>query len=234
MKKLLCLPVLALAVLLMGAPNALADTATCSGTAAVPDSPDSLVVGDLDVTGVCKVKDGTRVEGNVKVLGPHGELRISLKEGEAVGVTILGDLQVEPGGSIVMFGGRISSVGGNVQLKGLGSPKVGSDNAVVGTKIGGDLQVEEGTTGTTLLSTNFLPNGTLQVFKNPAPISPAVFVAFNCITNGNLQVFENTALSGGPAVMVVFNQITNGDLQFKENYGLVASFMNGNKECDGS
>ena len=198
MKKLLCLPVLALAVLLMGAPNALADTATCPG---VPASP---VVGDLEVTGPCFLPSPFKVTGNVKVF-KDGRLTIFSFSGKGQGVTILGDLQVEPGGNIVMFGfpdddgNLVNVVRGNVQIKGPGK----LPNAVIGTIIGGDLQVEEGTAFTDL-SSNELLNGNLQVFKNTVPwVGPAVNIIGNKIMNGDLQCKEND----GP-VFCAFNEVS--------------------------
>ena len=155
--------------------------ATCKGAMSFAS-----VGGNLDVPkgAACTLTDSV-VSGNVSVEGTF----------TGNGVTISGNLQAQGGGTVSLqpdSSGEPSIVGGDAQIQNT----AGGTNIICGSRINGNLQVQNntspsliGTTGACTVGNTIA--GNLQVHNNAAKVTVSANTA-----NGNIRVNNNT-IGGG-------------------------------------
>jgi uncharacterized repeat protein (TIGR03803 family) len=251
---------------LIPAAVALAPGQACNGTF------DGAFNGNITVSaGSCVFVAPCEIKGNVTVNGGMFELlgctvdgnltenagSITLGQGSAVG----GNLQISGASSFSVTGGSVGGIGGNLQIQQVTSGQ--SPATVCGTKIGGNLQVQNnaspivlgnlaGTcagntvkgnlqasnnTNTAALSIDYdTVGGNLQANNNSAALS----IDYDTV-GGNLQVQTNT-----PAATDVSDNKVTGNLQCQNNtkitevggsnsyHGNLQSSGNGAGNCTGT
>jgi len=138
------------------------------------------------VTGTC-VLNGTRVKGNVLVQQSNSALTVRNK------ARINGNIQADGGSYVRVI--ENTSVGGDIQLKGLS----GQSSYVRNSSIGGNLQMENNRIPL-LAEYNFI-DGDLQAFSNTGGLT----IRFNTI-DGNLQCKSNQPAPAGRLNRVAGNK----------------------------
>ena len=222
MKRLVCQTILALGVVLLGAPTATADDLECTGTLSELQIDNVIVPAGA----TCDL-GGTRVQGNITV-GTNAALiaNTALINGNVHGngfrAVVLG-MGTEVRGNVELKNGRRADISNSVVRQNLLLENNRGKIIVRVTSVGGNLQAFQND-GKLQIISNSIIGGDLQVFDH----SGRVKIHQNLVDQ-DLQVFRNFGIG------TLRNNLIRGNLQCKENNPAVVasgSIVGGNSECE--